>query len=372
VTLKALTHSPTGGIVAAPTTSLPEALGGVRNWDYRYCWVRDATFTLLALVHNGFIDEGRAWREWLLRAVAGDSSKLQILYGVDGTRRVGEEEVPWLRGYEGARPVRVGNAASKQRQLDVYGEIMDAMYQCHKLGLPPDPHAWNVRRKLLEFLETCWDRPDHGIWEVRGPSRQFTHSKIMAWVAFDRGVKRIEELGGEGPLERWRALRARVHEEICRCGFDAELGAFVQYYGSKELDASLLMMPLVGFLPASDPRVRGTVRAIEENLMDDGLVRRYRSRSEVDGLPEGEGVFLPCTFWLADNLAMAGRLSDARRLFDRLLDLRNDVGLLSEEYDVRAGRLVGNFPQAFSHVSLVNTARHLTLAEAGASARDAL
>jgi GH15 family glucan-1,4-alpha-glucosidase len=367
ITLKALTHSATGGIVAAPTTSLPEALGGVRNWDYRYCWVRDATFTLLALVRNGFVDEGLAWREWLLRAVAGDPSKLQILYGVDGTRRVPETEIPWLAGYEGARPVRVGNAASEQRQLDVYGEVMDAMHQCHELGFTPDPHAWNLRRKLLEFLETCWDKPDDGIWEMRGPRRQFTHSKVMAWVAFDRGIKRLEAAGGGGPLERWRALRARMHDEICRQGFDAELGAFVQHYGSKALDASLLMMPLVGFLPAGDPRVRGTVRAIEENLIEDGLVRRYQTHSEVDGLPAGEGVFLACTFWLADNLALAGRLADARRLFGRLLDLRNDVGLLSEEYDVRAGRFVGNFPQAFSHVSLVNTARNLTLAEAGAA-----
>jgi GH15 family glucan-1,4-alpha-glucosidase len=371
ITLKALTHSITGGIVAAPTTSLPEALGGVRNWDYRYCWVRDATFTLLALARNGFIDEALAWREWMLRAVAGDPAKLQILYGVDGTRRVTEFEVPWLAGYEGARPVRVGNAASEQRQLDVYGEVMDALYQCHELGFPPDPHAWDIRRKMLEFLETCWDQPDDGIWEVRGPRRQFTHSKVMAWVAFDRGIKRLEGLGGRGPLERWRALRARMHDEICRCGFDAELGAFVQSYGSKALDASLLMVPLVGFLPADDERVRGTVRAIEATLLEDGLVRRYESRSEVDGLPEGEGVFLPCTFWLADNFALAGRLQDARRLFRRLLDLRNDVGLLAEEYDVRAGRLVGNFPQAFSHVSLVNTARNLTQVKAGAAHVDA-
>ncbi len=278
ITLKALTHSQTGGIVAAPTTSLPEAIGSVRNWDYRYCWVRDATFTLLALVDNGFIEEARAWREWLLRAVAGEASKLQILYGVDGERRAREWEVPWLPGYEGSRPVRVGNAAAAQRQLDVYGEILDAMHHAHLSGLGPDPDAWNLRRNLLDFLETCWDEPDKGIWEVRGPERQFTHSKVMAWVAFDRGVKHVEAAGGGGPLERWRALRAQMHDEICRRGFDTELGSFVQSYGAKALDASLLMLPLVGFLPASDPRVQGTVRAVEENLMQDGLVRRYRNQ----------------------------------------------------------------------------------------------
>jgi len=364
ITLKALTHSPTGGIVAAPTTSLPEAIGGVRNWDYRYCWVRDATFTLLALVQSGFIEEARAWREWLLRAVAGDPSKLQILYGVDGTRRVREEEIAWLPGYENSKPVRIGNAAYEQRQLDVYGEVMDALHHCHVSGLDPEPEAWNLRRKLLDFLESCWDDPDDGIWEVRGPRRQFTHSKVMAWVAFDRAVKRVEAVGG-GPVERWRALRDCIHEDICRKGFDGELGAFVQYYGSKEVDASLLMIPLVGFLPAKDPRVLGTVRAIEANLVEDGLVRRYRNDPKVDGLPEGEGMFLPCSFWLADNYALADRHADSQRLFCRLLGLCNDVGLLSEEYDPHIGRLVGNFPQAFSHVSLVNTARNLTQTEPG-------
>jgi GH15 family glucan-1,4-alpha-glucosidase len=367
ITLKALTHATTGGIVAAPTTSLPEAIGGVRNWDYRYCWVRDATFTLLALVQNGFVEEALAWREWLLRAVAGDPSKLQILYGLDGARRVREEELPWLAGYEGSRPVRIGNAAYQQRQLDVYGEIMDAMYQAHKSGMSPDPETWKLRRKLLEFLETCWDEPDDGIWEVRGPRRQFTHSKVMAWVAFDRGVRRLESLGGDGPLERWKALRDRIHDDICRKGYDPTMGSFVQYYGAKAVDANLLMMPLVGFLPATDPRVLGTVRAIETDLLQDGLVRRYRPERELDGLPEGEGLFLPCSFWLADNYALVGRHDDARRLFTRLLSLCNDVGLLSEEYDVRSGRLVGNFPQAFSHVSLVNTARNLTQTETGAA-----
>jgi GH15 family glucan-1,4-alpha-glucosidase len=360
-----LTHTRTGAIVAAPTTSLPERLGGSRNWDYRFCWVRDATFTLLALLQSGYVDEAREWREWLLRAVAGDPAKMQILYGIDGRRRVREEEIPWLPGYEGSRPVRLGNDASKQRQLDVYGEIMDALYQSHALGLARHAAAWDVRKVLLEFLESCWAEPDDGIWEVRGSSRQFTHSKVMAWVAFDRGVRRIEEVGDGGPLERWRAARDRIHDEVCRKGFDPAMGSFVQHYGSRDLDASLLMIPLVGFLPASDPRVVGTVRAIERELLDDGLVRRYRSTSEVDGLPPGEGVFLPCTFWLADNYTLMGRHGEAVRLFERLAGLCNDVGLLSEEYDPRTGRLLGNFPQAFTHVSLVNCARALSSVDAG-------
>ena len=356
VTLKALTHAPTGGIVAAPTTSIPEALGGVRNWDYRYCWIRDATFTLLALGRNGFVEEARAWREWLLRAVAGDPAKLQILYGIDGERRIVEREIPWLPGYEGAAPVRVGNAAYEQRQLDVYGEVMNAFFESHKHGLQGDDAAWALRAKLLGFLETAWEAPDEGIWEVRGQQRQFTHSKVMVWVAFDRGIKRIEAVGGGGPLERWRALRDRIHDDVCRLGFDPGLDSFVQYYGGARLDASSLMIPLVGFLPPDDPRVRGTVRAIERGLMVDGLVRRYDSAPEIDGLPEGEGVFLPCSFWLADNLTLSGRHDDARRLLERLLGLCNDVGLISEEYDLRSRRLVGNFPQAFTHVSLVNAA----------------
>ena len=363
VTLKALTHTATGGIVAAPTTSLPEAAGGVRNWDYRYCWVRDATFTLLALIHNGFMQEAMDWREWLLRAVAGEPSELQIMYAVDGRRRLDEGEIPWLPGYEVSAPVRVGNAAFQQKQLDVYGEVMDALYQCHTHGLPADEDAWNMRRGMLEFLETCWDQPDEGIWEVRGPARQFTHSKVMAWVAFDRAVRRLESIGDAsgdgGRLERWRGVRARIRREICERGYDAELGSFVQFYGAKKLDASLLMLPLVGFLPPTDPRVRGTVRAIEARLLEDGLVRRYETDAGVDGLPGGEGVFLPCSFWLADNWTLMNRHADATALFERLTALCNDVGLLSEEYDVSTGRLVGNFPQAFSHVSLVNSARSL-------------
>jgi GH15 family glucan-1,4-alpha-glucosidase len=287
VTLKALTHTATGGIIAAPTTSVPEALGGVRNWDYRYCWVRDATFTLLALASGGYRDEAREWRDWMLRAVAGSPSELQIMYAVDGARRIPEWEVDWLPGYEASRPVRVGNAASGQRQLDVYGELLDALYQCHSIGLPAEPAAWSLERALLEYLETCWSEPDNGIWEVRGPRRHFTHSKVMAWVALDRGIKTIEGQGVAGPLERWRAARDRIHEEVCRAGFDHEVGAFVQYYGSKELDASLLMIPLVGFLPPNDARVRATTLAIESRLMDRGLVRRYEPLAAIDGLPEG-------------------------------------------------------------------------------------
>jgi GH15 family glucan-1,4-alpha-glucosidase len=369
VTLAALTHTTTGGIVAAPTTSLPEAFHGVRNWDYRYCWLRDATFTLLALFHNGFVHEARAWREWLLRAVAGDPAKLQILYGVDGERRIVEQEIPWLRGYGGARPVRIGNAAFRQRQLDVYGEVLDSVYQCQRLGLEPEVDSWDLMVKLLEFLETGWSEPDEGIWEVRGPRRQFTHSKVMAWLAFDRGVRLVEELGSAGPLERWRAIRDQIHEETCRCGFDPGLGSFVQYYGSQRLDASLLMIPLVGFLPPDDARVTGTARAVEERLMDRGLVRRYEGNPDVDGLPRGEGKFLPCSFWLADNWSLMGRLQEARRLFEHLLGLCNDVGLLSEEYDVDSGHLAGNFPQALSHVSLVNTAHNLSGAAGPALAR---
>ena len=358
VTLKCLTHQPTGGIVAAPTTSLPEAIGGIRNWDYRYCWVRDATFTLLAFLHNGYVDEARAWREWLLRAAYGDPSKLQIMYGIDGTRRIAEWEVPWLPGYESSAPVRVGNAAYEQRQLDVYGEVVDAFHQCTQYGITPLPDAWELRRKLLEFLESAWDKPDEGIWEMRTEPRHFTHSKVMAWVAFDRAVHRVERIGG-GPHDRWRAIRDAIHAEVCEKGYDRARRSFVQSYGSKHLDASLLMIPLVGFLPATDERVRGTAEAIERDLIEDGLVRRYDSDPSVDSLPAGEGAFLPCSFWLADNWSLLGRHDDARALFERLLALRNDVGLLAEEYDTANRRLVGNFPQAFSHVSLVNTARNL-------------
>ncbi len=356
ITLKALTYAPTGGIVAAPTTSLPELLGGVRNWDYRYCWIRDATFTLYALLLAGYHSEAKAWREWLLRAVAGKPSDLQIMYGIGGERRLTELELNWLPGYEQSAPVRIGNAASRQFQLDVYGEIMDTLHQARQLGLVPDEDSWRVQHALMEFLESAWDRPDEGIWEVRGPRRHFTHSKVMAWVAVDRAVKAIEHCGVEGPLEKWTALRAKIHDQVCREGYDSSRGTFVQYYGSTSLDGSLLMIPLVGFLPPSDPRVRGTLQAIERELKVEGFVMRYRPSGEVDGLPHGEGVFLPCSFWLVDNLVLAGRHEEARQLYDRLVGLSNDVGLLSEEYDLKNKRLVGNFPQAFSHVSLIDSA----------------
>ena len=364
VTLKALTYAPTGGIVAAATTSLPEALGGVRNWDYRYCWLRDATLTLLALVRAGYEDEARAWRDWLLRAIAGRPGEVQIMYGIAGERRLTELELEWLDGYEGSRPVRIGNAASGQLQLDVYGEVADALYHARQAGIGASPDAWALNKKLLEWLEDGWRQPDEGIWEVRGPRRHFVHSKVMAWVAFDRAVRSVEEYEREGPVDRWRQLRDEIHDDVCREGFSEKLGAFTQSYGMDRLDASLLMIPLVGFLPADDERVVGTVAAIERELVEDGLVARYRADEEntgVDGLPPGEATFLPCSFWLAQVYAMQGRLDDAETLFERLLGLRNDLGLLSEEYDVEAGRLVGNFPQAFTHLTLVDAA--LTLAE---------
>jgi GH15 family glucan-1,4-alpha-glucosidase len=360
ITLKALTYQPTGGIVAAATTSLPEQLGGVRNWDYRICWLRDATFTLYSLMRAGYSGEARDWTNWLLRAVAGDPSQLQILYGIAGERRLPEIVLDWLPGYEESRPVRIGNAASRQLQLDVYGEVMDALHLARRVGLAPSEAGWALQRTLMEYLEKIWEQPDEGIWEVRGPRRHFTHSKVMAWVAFDRAVKAVEEFGLQGPAERWRSVRDRIHASVCSEGFDASAGSFVQYYGSGEVDASLLTLPLVGFLPADDPRVLGTVRAIEQNLLRDGFVARYATHPSVDGLPPGEGAFLPCSFWLADNYALQGRLPEATALFERLCGLANDVGLLSEEFDPSAGRLVGNFPQAFTHVSLVNTALNLT------------
>ena len=369
ITLKALTYGPTGGIVAAPTTSLPERLGGVRNWDYRYCWLRDATFTLYALLISGFREEAKAWREWLLRTVAGEPSTLQVLYGLAGERRITEYEIPWLAGHAGSRPVRIGNLAHEQHQWDVYGEVMDVLNLAREHGLERDDNTWRVQSALVNFLESHWQRPDSGIWEMRGEPRRFTHSAVMTWVAVDRAIKAVERGGLDGPLERWRRLAATIHEEVCRCGFDAERGAFMQYYGSKELDAALLLMPLVGFLPVTDSRVIGTIEAIERELMVDGFVLRYRNREHVEALPPGEGVFLACSFWLADVLVMSGRRRDALALFERLLALRNDVGLLPEEFDPHARRALGNFPQAFSHVGLINTAHNLSLAQGPAEQR---
>ncbi len=358
-TLKALTFDPTGGMVAAPTTSLPEALGGDRNWDYRYCWLRDATLVLLALDNYGCSDEAAAWRRWLVRAVAGDPADLQIMYGVNGERHIWERDLDWLPGYQGSSPVRIGNGAFRQLQLDVFGEVMDALHLARERGLQDNARSWDVQRGMLAHLETIWQQPDKGLWEVRGPERFFTHSRVMVWVAFDRGVRAIEEHGLSGPVGRWKELRDTVHEEVLTKGFNEELGAFTQYYGGTELDASILLIPAVGFLPGDDERVTSTVRAIEQRLRHGVLVDRYEvaeGEHSVDGLHGREGSFLACSFWLVDALAMAGRRDEAVEMFEGLLELANDVGLYAEEYDLHSGRFTGNFPQAFSHLGLINSA----------------
>lgn len=369
ITLKALTHFDTGGIVAAATTSLPEKIGGTRNWDYRYCWLRDATLTLYALLESNFIEEANAWQQWLVRAIAGSPEQLQIMYGIAGERRLDEWSIPWLSGYEKSAPVHIGNAASGQVQLDVYGEVMDALYYGRTRGLPADETVWGVERALIGHLQHIWDEPDDGLWEMRGGRQQFTHSKIMAWVAVDRAIRSAEEFDLEAPLDDWRNLRQKIHDEVCEKGFNPARNSFVQYYGSENLDASLLMIALVGFLPCSDPRVQGTITAIERELLRDGFVIRYDTGKMQDGLPAGEGAFLAASFWLADNYVLLGRLDDARCLFEKLVKLTNDVGLLAEEYDPALKRQVGNFPQAFSHIALINTAYNLSRAYGPATER---
>lgn len=359
LTLRALIYQKSGGMIAAPTTSLPEQLGGPRNWDYRLCWLRDATFTLLALMNAGYLNEAKNWRNWLIRAVAGDAAQVQILYGIGGERYVPETTLPWLSGYANSSPVRIGNAAAGQLQLDIYGEVLDALYQARKHGLTLDDTDWTLQCELLKHLEAIWREPDDGIWEVRGGPRQFTYSKVMCWVAFDRAIKSIEEFGLPGPLEHWQSIRQAIHDSVCENAYDSELQSFTQSYGSKELDASTLMIGLVGFLPPEDKRLHTTLDAVLARLSVDGLLRRYDTKTSEDGLPPGEGFFLACSFWAVDNLVLLGRTTEAEELFARLLNLRNSVGLLSEEYDSKQKRLLGNFPQAFSHIALINSANNL-------------
>ena len=366
--LRALIYDPSGAIVAAPTTSLPEEIGGGRNWDYRFCWLRDATFTLMALMNGGYIEEAKRWRQWLLRSIGGDPSQIQIMYGIGGEQRVPEYEVPQLPGYEGSSPVRVGNAAAGQLQIDIYGELLDALFQARKKGLTADNEDWTVQIELLKHLETVWHEKDEGIWEVRGGPQHFVYSKVMAWVAFDRAIKTVERYGLQGPVEKWRKLREKIHADVCEKGWNDKVGAFTQSYGSDKMDASILLMPLTGFLDPDDPRIRGTVEAVETHLMKDGFIQRY-TPGDGDGLKGGEGAFIACSFWFVDNMVLLGRKDDARAMFERLAAIATDLGLISEEYDTQRKRLIGNFPQAFSHIALVNSAFNLEHADAPAEQR---